>query len=56
MGVEHGKGRVFVGEVLQSGNQHRVLEHIGMVACVECVAITEHARMVTIAYLDDGKC
>src|SRR5690349_9133299 len=29
------------------GYHHRVLEHIGMVACVEGVAVTEHPAMVT---------
>ncbi|MNV82426.1 hypothetical protein D3C71_1761600 [compost metagenome] len=48
MGVQHGQGRVFLGKVLQGGNQHRVLEHVGVVACMEGVAVTEHAPMVTI--------
>jgi hypothetical protein len=33
--------------VLQSGNQDRVFEHIGMVARVKGMAITEHGAMVT---------
>ena len=49
MRVQHGEGRVFLGKVLQGGDQDRVLEHIGMVACVEGVAITEHGSMVTSA-------
>ena len=56
VGIQNGQRRVFLREILQGGNQNRVLEHIGMVACVECVAITEHARMVTIAYLDGLEC
>jgi 23S rRNA (adenine2030-N6)-methyltransferase len=47
MRVEHGEGRVVFGEVLQGGNQHGVLEHIGMVARMKGVAITEHGAMVT---------
>ena len=47
--VEHCQRRIFGGsEVLQGGNQHRVLEHIGVVACMEGVAVTEHdGAMVT---------
>ena len=47
MGVDHRERRVLLGEVLHGGNQHRVLEHIGVVACMEGVAVTEHAPMVT---------
>ena len=36
------KGRVFLGEMLEGGNQHHVFEHIGVVARVEGVAVTEH--------------
>ena len=49
MRVQHCQCRVFFDKVLQGGNQHRVFEHIGVVACVECVAITKHGPMVTIA-------
>ena len=49
VGVQHGQRRVFLRKVLQSGNQNGVLEHIGMVARVEGVAVTEHVAMVTIA-------
>jgi hypothetical protein len=49
MGVQHGQCRIFLRKVLQSGNQNGVLEHIGMVARVEGVAVTEHVAMVTIA-------
>jgi hypothetical protein len=47
MGVENGDGAVFLGQVLQRGHQHQVLEHVGMVAGVKGVAITEHGAMVT---------
>jgi hypothetical protein len=33
--------------MLHNRNQNRVFEHIGMVACVKAVAITEHCAMVT---------
>jgi hypothetical protein len=44
MGVQHGQGRVFFDKVLQGGDQDRVLEHVGMIACMEGVAITEHVQ------------
>jgi hypothetical protein len=47
MGVEHGDRAVFLGQVLQRGHQHQVLEHVGVVAGVKGVAITEHGAMVT---------
>lgn len=47
MGVQHGQGRIFLDKVLQGSNQHRVLEHVGVVACMEGVAVTEHPPMVT---------
>src|SRR5690606_23781586 len=48
MGVHHRQRRLLFGEVLQGGNQHRVLEHVGVVARMEGVAVTEHAAMVTM--------
>src|SRR2546427_9956449 len=45
--VQHREGGVLLEEVLQGGDQHGVLEHIGMVACMEGVAVNEHRRMVT---------
>jgi len=42
--VQHRKGGLLLEEVLQGGDQHGVLEHIGMVACMEGVAVTEHRR------------
>ena len=45
--VQHREGGILLEEVLQGGDQHGVLEHIGMVACMEGVAVTEHRRMVT---------
>jgi hypothetical protein len=32
----------------QRGDQNGVLEHIGVVACVEGVSVTEHALMVAL--------
>ena len=45
--VQHREGGLLLEEVLQGGYQHGVLEHIGVVACMEGVAVTEHRRMVT---------
>ena len=42
MGVQHGEGSVLLGQVFQNSNQDAVLEHIGVVACVEGVAVAEH--------------
>src|SRR5450830_693777 len=42
VGVDHGQGRVFLGHVLERGHQNGVLEHIGVVARMEGVAVTEH--------------
>jgi hypothetical protein len=42
VGVQHGQGRVFFGQVFEGGNQNRVFEHIGVVACVEGVSVTKH--------------
>jgi hypothetical protein len=47
MGVNGTQIGVFGTHVLDDGDQYRVLEHVGMVACVVSVAITEHAPMVT---------
>ena len=46
MGVDGTQIGVFGAHVLEDGDQYRVLEHVGMVACVVSVAITEHAPMV----------
>ena len=46
-----GQGRFFLGHVPQHGDQHGVLEHIGMVAGVESVAVTEHPAMVPAGHL-----
>ena len=45
MGVKHQQRRFFFGQMLQNGNQHRVFEHIGMVARVKGVAVTEHRAL-----------
>ena len=47
MGVEHGERAVFLGQMAHKRNQHRVFEHVGVVAGMEGVAITEHGKMVT---------
>jgi hypothetical protein len=36
-------GRLFLHQMAQNGNQNGVFEHIGMVAGVKSVAVTEHA-------------
>ena len=46
VGVDHPEGFVFLQQVLKHLHQHHVLEHIGVVARVKSVAVTEHARMV----------
>jgi len=47
MGVNNGDATLFLLQVLQSGNQGKVLDDIGMVAGVEGVSVTEHRSMVT---------
>jgi hypothetical protein len=47
MGVYEGDAGLFLHEVAHGGEQGDVFEHIGMVARVESVSITEHASMVT---------
>jgi large subunit ribosomal protein L13 len=47
VGVDGPQIGVFGAHVLEDGDQYRVLEHVGMVACVVSVAVTEHAPMVT---------
>jgi hypothetical protein len=42
MGVDDGQRRVLASKVFEHGNQHGVLEHIGVIACMKGVAITEH--------------
>ena len=42
VGVEHRQRSLFLREVLHGGNQNSVLEHIGVIACMEGVAVTEH--------------
>ncbi len=42
VGIDHGEAGVFLTHVLQDGDQRHVLEHIGVVARVEGVAVTEH--------------
>jgi hypothetical protein len=49
MGVQHGQRRVFLIEVVLNGDQAGVFEHIGMIACMKGMAVTEHALMVTTA-------
>ena len=47
MGVNQGDAGLFLHEMAQRGEQSDVFEHIGVVAGVESVSITEHAPMVT---------
>jgi hypothetical protein len=47
MGVNNGDAALFLLQVLQSDNQGKVLDDIGMVAGVKGVSVTEHAQMVT---------
>ena len=42
MGVDDGDAPLFLLQMLQGGNQGKVLDDIGMVAGVEGVSITEH--------------
>jgi hypothetical protein len=37
--VDHGQGRVFLGEVLKKCNLGDVLEHIGVIARMEAVSV-----------------
>jgi len=46
MGIEYCERRVLLRHVFEHSEQNRVFEHIGMVAGVEGVAVTEHAGMV----------
>ena len=45
MAVDQGQRRVLLHQVLEDGNQRQVLEHIGVVARMESVAVTEHGGM-----------
>jgi hypothetical protein len=47
MGVDDGDAALFLLQVLQGGNQAKVLDDIGVVAGVEGVSVTEHVQMVT---------
>ena len=47
MGIEDGQCRVFLLQMAQDGDQNSVFEHIGMIAGMEGVAVTEHGGMVT---------
>jgi hypothetical protein len=47
MCVDDGDATFLLLQVLQSGNQGKVLDDIGVVAGVKGVAVTEHAPMVT---------
>ena len=49
MRVDHRERRVLLEQVLERGDQYRVLEHVGVVAGVEGVAVAEHAAMLTVA-------
>ena len=47
MGVDDGDATFLLLQVLQGGNQGKVLDDIGMVAGVEGVSVTEHVLMLT---------
>ena len=47
MGVNNGDTTLFLLQVLQGGNQGKVLDNIGVVAGVKGVSVTEHVWMVT---------
>ena len=47
MGVDKLNAGVFVHQMLNGRNQRQVFEHIGMVAGMKGVAVTEHGGMVT---------
>jgi hypothetical protein len=47
MGVNNGDTALFLLQVLQGGNQGKVLDDIGMVAGVKGVSVTEHVLMLT---------
>ena len=51
VGVDHGQGRVFLGQVLHEGDQRGVFEHISVVAGMKGVAVAKHTRMLTAAGL-----
>ena len=51
VGVDHGQGRVFLGQVLHEGDQRGVFEHISVVAGMKSVAVAKHTRMLTAAGL-----
>ncbi len=55
MGVEHRQGRLLLRQVGQHGNEHGVLEHVGVVAGMEGVAVTEHVPMVTGVSAEIGR-
>jgi hypothetical protein len=42
MGIDHAPGFVLGIHVPQHGHEHGVLEHIGMVARMKRVAVSEH--------------
>jgi hypothetical protein len=44
VGVDDRQGGLFFEHVVERGNQHRVLEHVGVVAGMEGVAVTEHGE------------
>jgi hypothetical protein len=46
MGIHKAPGFVFDVHVTQHGHQRGVLEHIGMIASVKGVSVSEHGAMV----------
>jgi len=47
MGVDHRQRCLLFEQVVEDGDQHRVLEHVGVIAGMEGMAVTEHGPMVT---------
>ena len=45
MGVDGPEGGVFAAVVVEDPRQNRVFKHVGMVACMKPVAITEQDRL-----------
>jgi hypothetical protein len=47
MRVNQRQARFLLRQVLERGNQRSMFEHVGVVAGVEGVTVTEHGGMVT---------
>ncbi len=56
MGVNGQHLGFFGAQMLEDGDQNRVLEHVGMIACVVSMAVTEHATMVPAGVVATAPC